>query len=98
MVLHNLTKCTWTWTTQNGVNGRLVTGPNGKTMFLPAAGYRDGSSHNDTGSIGYYWTRKLFSGRPVTAYYVNFDSGGVYWYGSHRLCGFTVRAVRVQQR
>ena len=34
------TNCTWTWTTQNGVNGRLVTGPNGKSIFLPAAGRR----------------------------------------------------------
>ena len=30
------TKCTWTWTSE--VNGMLVTGPNGKSIFLPAAG------------------------------------------------------------
>ncbi len=32
--------CSWTWTAQNGVNGILVTGPNGGTVFLPAAGGR----------------------------------------------------------
>ncbi len=32
-------KCTWTWTTQNGVEGYKVTGPNGNSIFLPAAGY-----------------------------------------------------------
>ena len=31
------TECTWTWTTQHGVNGYRVTGPNGKSIFLPAA-------------------------------------------------------------
>lgn len=30
--------CTWTWTTQNGVNGIKVTGTNGNSIFLPAAG------------------------------------------------------------
>ncbi|MBQ1487125.1 MAG: hypothetical protein IIZ44_11780 [Muribaculaceae bacterium] len=30
--------CSSSWTTLNGVNGRLFTGPNGNTMFLPAAG------------------------------------------------------------
>ena len=28
--------CTWTWTTVNGINGHLITGPNGNTIFLPA--------------------------------------------------------------
>ena len=30
-----LSKCTLFWTSQNGVNGLLVTGPNGSTIFLP---------------------------------------------------------------
>ena len=33
-----LNKCTWNWTTQNGVNGYKGTGPNGNSIFLPAAG------------------------------------------------------------
>ena len=37
-------KCTWKWTTQNGVNGYKVTGPNSKSLFLPAANIRSGSS------------------------------------------------------
>ena len=31
-------KCSWTWTTEKGVNGFKVTGPNGNSIFLPAAG------------------------------------------------------------
>lgn len=49
-------KCTWTWTAQNGVKGCKVTGPNGNSIFLPAAGYRYWSSLSDAGDIGYYWS------------------------------------------
>ena len=46
--------CSWTWTTQNGVKGYKVTGPNGNSIFLPAAGYRLGSLFSGAGSNGYY--------------------------------------------
>ena len=48
-------ECTWEWTSVNGVNGRKVTGPNGNSIFLPAAGYRNGTSLYGAGSAGYYW-------------------------------------------
>lgn len=51
--------CTWTWTTQNGNDGMLVTGPNGKSIFLPAAGYRSSSSTVYPGSYGFYWSSSL---------------------------------------
>ena len=50
-----LNNCTWTWTTQNDVDGYKVTGPNGNSIFLPACGYNNGSSFLDIG-ICYYWT------------------------------------------
>ena len=34
-------KCRWKWTTRKGVKGYKVIGPNGKSIFLPATGYRD---------------------------------------------------------
>ena len=51
-----LTNCTWTWTTQNGVKGYNVEGPNGNSIFLPAAGCRDGSLLLSAGSFGPYWS------------------------------------------
>ena len=48
--------CTWTWTTQNGVNGYNVEGPSGNSIFLPAGGYRYGSSLNFAGGCGYFWS------------------------------------------
>lgn len=93
------TECTWTWTTQNGVNGRLVIGPNGNSLFLPAAGGRWVSSLSGAGSWGGgdYWSRTLYSGDPNGAYHVCFDSVGVSWGEGSREYGFTVRAVRVPQ-
>ena len=66
--------CTLTWTTQNGVNGRLVTGPNGNSIFLPAAGYRM-SNLSDAGSCGYYWSSSLYTG--YKACYFEFGSNNV---------------------
>ena len=50
-----LNNCTWTWITQNDVDGYKVTGPNGNSIFLPACGYNNGSSFLDVG-VGFYWT------------------------------------------
>ena len=67
--------CTWTWTTQNGVNGYKVTSKkNGNSIFLPAAGYRDVSSLSNAGSYGDYWSSSLFSGSPSRAYDLDFYS------------------------
>ena len=92
-----LTECTWTWTTQNGVKGHLVSGPNGNTLFLPAVGYRYNSSLYSAGSWGNYWSRNLISSKPQCAYFVYFYNSGVYLRDEIRLYGFTVRAVRVSQ-
>ena len=48
-------KCSWTWTSQNGVNGYKVTGKNGKSIFLPAAGWRNGTLLGNAGGTGNYW-------------------------------------------
>ena len=87
------TKCTLTWTTQNGVNGRLVTGPNGKSIFLPAAGARNDTRLHNAGSYGYYWSSSLFTDFPYVACYVYFSPGNVYWYNNYRYYGFSVRPV-----
>ena len=53
-------KCSWKWTTQNGVKGYKVTSKtNGNSIFLPAAGDRIGSSLDDAGSCGSYWSSSL---------------------------------------
>lgn len=51
--------CTWTWSVQNGTNGFVVTGRNGNSIFLPAAGYRENRQFNELGINGYYLTNEL---------------------------------------
>ena len=85
---------TVTWTTQNGVNGRLFTGTNGNSLFLPAAGFREYFSLDDAGSYGYYWSSSLHTDDPDGAWDFGFDSGYQGMNGSLRYCGLSVRAVR----
>jgi len=48
--------CKWEWTEVNGVKGCKATGPNGNSIFLPAAGYYADSKLNDKGTRGAYWS------------------------------------------
>ena len=48
--------CTWTWEPRDGINGYKVTGKNGNSIFLPAAGYHRGSYDQSVNSRLYYWT------------------------------------------
>lgn len=86
-------KCTWTWTTYNGVKGQKVTGPNGNSIFLPAAGYRDGTSVDGQGSYGYYWSGTLYEGLSYYAYCLHFRYGDAGWDGNSRYYGLSVRPV-----
>ncbi|MGM9819172.1 MAG: hypothetical protein ACI30B_09405 [Paludibacteraceae bacterium] len=86
--------CTWTWTTQNGVNGYEVKGTNGNSIFLPAAGYRSNGGLLDAGYNGNYWSCSLSTDYPGSAWRVNFNSDNVYrYYNSGRYYGQSVRPV-----
>lgn len=87
--------CTWTWTSKNGVNGRLVTGVNGNSIFLPAAGSRADTDLNGTGSYGGFWSSSLKADNQSLAYYVFFNSFNVDWYcDTDRYRGQCVRPVQ----
>ena len=86
-------KCSWEWTTLNGVNGYKVTGPNGNSIFLPAAGSRSGEVLSGSGSNGGYWSSSLSDGCSA-AYRLQFDSGGYNSQGKKgRMDGLSVRPV-----
>ena len=88
---------TVTWTTQNGVNGRLFTASNGSSLFLPAAGYRSSSSLCSAGSYGYYRSSSLNTDNPGSAWYFGFLSGSYDMYSYYRYLGQSVRPVRLGQ-
>ena len=85
--------CTWTWKTLNGVNGYEVTGPNGNSIFLPAAGYRNGTEVSYRGNYGNYWSGSLYSNYSSYAYYLGFNDSNYGWYSSNRFYGLSVRPV-----
>ena len=85
--------CTTTWTTQNGVDGRKVTGKNGNSIFLPAAGCFSGSYLNRAGSNGDYWSSSLDESKPSNACILYFYSDNYNWGSYSRSVGRTVRAV-----
>ena len=66
-------KCDWTWTSQGGHKGYKVTGPNGNSIFLPAAGYRDGTDRIYVGVYGIYWSSTLSSSSSNDARRLDFD-------------------------
>lgn len=72
--------CSSVWTTQNGVKGRLFTGWNGNTLFLPAGGYYDYNGLNYVGSEGCYWSSSLNEEEGYTQYagHLYFTSGRCY--------------------
>lgn len=83
--------CTWSWTTRDGTNGYLVTGNNGNSIFLPAAGYYDGTSLTNSGSYGYFWTSGYKDNNAAYAYYIYSSNKGETYY--NRYSGRSIRPV-----
>ena len=85
--------CTWTWTTQNGINGcRVESRTNGNSIFLPAAGYRYNTNLYGVGYDSHYWSSSLFEYDPSSALNIFFDSGDMHA-GIPRDYGLSVRPV-----
>lgn len=83
----------WTWTTKSGHNGYNITGPNGNSIFLPAAGSRYGTDTYDVGEYGLYWLNTLSSSNSNLANYLYFDSGYQDKDYNYRRYGQSVRPV-----
>lgn len=72
-----INNCTWQWTRLNGVIGYKITskksGYTDRWIFLPAAGYWDGSILYHSGSQGLYWSlnrsNTSYMGRCMVCYY-----------------------------
>ncbi|MCM1111341.1 MAG: hypothetical protein NC336_09040, partial [Clostridium sp.] len=85
-------ECEWEWTSLGGRNGYKVTGQNGNSIFLPAAGDRVDSSTGDVGERGFYWSSSADNDRmySFSLYFYNVDHLASC---NHRSVGFAVRPV-----
>ena len=84
-----INECEWTWTG----SGYKVIGPNGNSIYLPAAGLRDCNGVVDVvGTGGYYW-----SSSPINSYEawsLFFDSSKGFMFYGPRDHGLSVRLVQ----
>ena len=90
-------KCEWR---KKGLDGNSfvgyeVVGPNGNSIFLPAAGFRDGTKLKSEGTHGSYWSSELDPNCTTCAFYLYFSLTEVSRYNHvNRPFGFSVRPVR----
>ena len=86
-------RCVWEWTSQGAHYGYKVTGPNGNSIFLPAAGYRYESSLYGVAKCGWYWSSTPYESGAQNAYFLYFNSGSYYVDWHYRFYGNSVRLV-----
>ena len=84
--------CEWTWSEENDNSGYKVTGPNGNSIFLPAAGYRYNSNRYAIDYQGYYWS-SLPDNNSYMASNLIFDDDAKYMEFRTRHWGYSVRPV-----
>jgi len=91
-------KCDWRWTSINGVRGYVVCGRGAyasNSIFLPCAGYGDGTSLRDAGSDGNYWSSVPTSGYSACSWCLCFDSRYLNTIGGYgRWRGQSIRPVQ----
>ena len=92
-----ISHCSWTWSSQNGINGYIVTASNGNKLFLPAGGEYDYSEkYKKRGVCGYYWSSSVdnikddsrASGLEIS------QSSYTFFASFYRYQGFSVRAIQ----
>lgn len=90
----------------HGVGGSVVSGPNGKSVFFPAAGAKndltDGSTINSVNISGHFWVGVEYGvladpDLPEDGHFRAYDFGAryanLYWADSGKCVGFSVRPV-----
>lgn len=88
-----VSKCTWTWVTIDNRNGYKIIGPNGKSIFMPAAGYRYQRRILNNGDAGFYWSSMPIDDNNIKSYDLWFRQEGPTIGSGERDCGRSVRPV-----
>lgn len=93
-------KCSWSWISEyHGANGFLFKGPNGNTIFLPAAGFKSGKDRYYYGVNVCYWLSDVTSNDSYTYAYGIASIGGLFGTGAGtigRSLGCSIRPVAVK--
>lgn len=96
-ILELCNKCSWEDVEVNGVRGKKIIGPNGASVFLPAARFREGDGYDNRDGWGRYWSGTLSwvyedSYLPVGFFFTPHSATCHSFYSFH--LGLTVRPVK----
>ena len=90
-------QCTWSWTTQNGIDGYVVTGQKkgytNASIFLPAAGSFEYDSKKGVGERGGYYSSSLSVGYPYGAKGISLGSKNYFISNLGREHGMSIRPI-----
>ena len=93
-----VSKCSWTygWLDEDNhsIQGYTVVGPNGKSIFLPAAGGTKGEYKKSGYNNGSYWSSDVDQDEPFKAKELFFTNTSHYTTSVSRFMGNAVRGVR----
>lgn len=90
-----LSYCSWKVEVQEGIYGWRVTGPNGKSIYLAAAGSASGNRVAGIGEFGRYWTSTLYEEGSYSAYNLRFNQSTYELVGDTRFYGRIIRPVKI---
>lgn len=93
-----VTECNWSWVTESGTKGYRIESKRpeyqGRSIFLPAAGYKGGEDNPLNVNVkGYYWSASLDASKSKYAKYLLFDSSSYSVSSSLRISGYIIRPV-----
>ncbi len=86
-------KCTWEKAERDGMSGYKVTGPNGKSIFVPNSGCMNHNGLYGVKEHGYLWTSSLDDKNPSYAYYMGIHPDKVDIGSMDRTAGRPIRPV-----
>ncbi len=94
-----LDECNWKWdTTKRGYTITSKAEGNTYSIFLPAAGFRSGTTLEYESSSGFYWSSSLEESTPNSAYCLGFSESNYNCAIGGRYSGQSVRPVCSPQR
>ena len=86
-------ECSWTLKSIDGHKGYLITGPNGNSIFLPMAGFKENQYISQVGTGGFYWTGDSWDARDksrMVDFHESSHNGSIWCY---RYKGLSIRPV-----
>ena len=88
-----INNCKQEWVTYGDISGYKFIGPNGKSIFFPAAGCFENMSPFNQNSYGYYWT-SIDNVKGFRANNLSFYKGRLVIDKYNRYAGLTIRPVK----